>query len=217
VFAGSGRKRILSGNCTLKRFDSHGDSNLFFYGIITMSRRIGTVSIFLTRRSSQANQVNSILSEYSDIIIGRMGLPYPSAGLHSLSHIVHGTTDGIGAVTGKLGSQEGVKVKSALQKIARAKKRKNREDFIRDTEIKDLLRKAASPDRKQVLDIIEKSRGLKGLTTAETAVLLQTDDPELLAAIYETARGIKQNIYGNRLVLFAPFYIANYCSNNCLY
>jgi len=120
-------------------------------------------------------------------------------------------------VTGKLGSQEGVKVKSALQKIARAKKGKNREDFIRDTEIKDLLRKAASPDRKQVLDIIEKSRGLKGLTTAETAVLLQTDDPELLAAIYETARGIKQNIYGNRLVLFAPLYIANYCSNNCLY
>ncbi len=90
-------------------------------------------------------------------------------------------------------------------------------DFIRDTEIEELLRKAGSPDRKQVLEIIAKSRELKGLAPEETAVLLQTDDPELILAIYETAREIKQSIYGNRLVLFAPLYIANYCSNNCLY
>ncbi|OPY12399.1 MAG: 2-iminoacetate synthase [Syntrophus sp. PtaB.Bin001] len=90
-------------------------------------------------------------------------------------------------------------------------------DFIRDTEIEDLLQKAESPDRKQVLDIIEKAKELKGLTPAETAVLLQVDNPELIQAISETAREIKQNIYGNRLVLFAPLYVANYCSNNCLY
>ncbi len=83
-----------------------------------MNRRIGTVSIIITRRSDQAGQVNGILSEYGDIIIGRMGLPYPPAGLHILSLIVHGTTDEIGAMTGKLGTLEGVKVKSALQKIA---------------------------------------------------------------------------------------------------
>ncbi len=91
------------------------------------------------------------------------------------------------------------------------------EDFIRDGEIEELLRQVESPDRKRVLEIIAKAKELKGLTPAETAVLLQTDDAELLAAIAETAREIKQSIYGNRLVLFAPLYIANYCSNNCLY
>ncbi len=91
------------------------------------------------------------------------------------------------------------------------------EDFIRDGEIEELLRKAESPDRNQVLEIIAKAKELKGLTPTETAVLLQTDDPALLAAIAETAREIKQSIYGNRLVFFAPLYIANYCSNNCLY
>ncbi|MDY0187392.1 MAG: [FeFe] hydrogenase H-cluster radical SAM maturase HydG [Syntrophus sp. (in: bacteria)] len=90
-------------------------------------------------------------------------------------------------------------------------------DFIKDGEIEDLLVKAESPDQKHVLDIIEKSKELKGLTVEETAVLLQTEDPELLQAIFETAKEIKQSIYGNRLVLFAPLYIANYCSNNCLY
>jgi len=90
-------------------------------------------------------------------------------------------------------------------------------DFIRDTEIEDLLSKAESPDKRKVLEIIEKSKELKGLTPEETADLLQTDDPELIQAIFEAAREIKHNIYGNRLVLFAPLYIANYCSNNCLY
>jgi 2-iminoacetate synthase len=90
-------------------------------------------------------------------------------------------------------------------------------DFIRDTEIEDLLRNAESPDKKHVLDIIEKAKELKGLVPEEAAVLLQINDPELIAAIYETAREIKRSIYGRRLVLFAPLYIANYCSNNCLY
>ncbi len=66
----------------------------------------------------QAARVNSILSEHGDIGIGRRGLPYPPATLHILSLIVHGTTDEIGAMTGKLGSLDGVKVKSALQKVA---------------------------------------------------------------------------------------------------
>ncbi|WP_093884189.1 TM1266 family iron-only hydrogenase system putative regulator [Syntrophus gentianae] len=83
-----------------------------------MNRRIGTVSIIITQRSEQAASVNTILTEYGDIIIGRMGLPYPPAGLNILSLIVHGTTDEIGAMTGKLGSLTGVKVKSALQKIS---------------------------------------------------------------------------------------------------
>jgi len=95
------------------------ESNLFFFEEnVAMNRRIGTVSVIITRRSAQAALVNSILSEHGDIIIGRMGIPYYPAGLHIISLIVHGTTDEIGAMTGKLGSLEGVKVKSALQKIA---------------------------------------------------------------------------------------------------
>ncbi|MDD5169120.1 MAG: [FeFe] hydrogenase H-cluster radical SAM maturase HydG, partial [Syntrophales bacterium] len=55
------------------------------------------------------------------------------------------------------------------------------------------------------------------LSPEATAVLLQTADEELIAEIMATARDVKKRIYGNRLVLFAPLYIANHCSNNCLY
>jgi putative iron-only hydrogenase system regulator len=81
-----------------------------------MDKRIGTVSIIVTSRESQAPAVNSILSEYGDMIIGRMGVPYAPKGIHVISLIVHGTTDQIGAMTGKLGALRGVQVKSALTK-----------------------------------------------------------------------------------------------------
>lgn len=91
------------------------------------------------------------------------------------------------------------------------------EDFIDDNLIEDILKKAERPERAQVEDIIAKAKQLKGLTPEETAVLLQTEEPDLLNLIYETARDVKRKIYGNRLVLFAPLYISNYCANNCLY
>ena len=90
-------------------------------------------------------------------------------------------------------------------------------DFINDRAIQEILDRNVNPEKRQVLDIIRKSRELKGLTPEETAVLLQTEDEELLQEILSTAKDIKQLIYGNRLVLFAPLYVANYCSNNCLY
>ena len=74
-----------------------------------------------------------------------------------------------------------------------------------------------APRRKRVEEIIAKALELKGLTPEETAVLLQTEDEELIERIWAAAREIKQAIYGNRLVLFAPLYIANHCSNDCLY
>ncbi|MFB3925537.1 MAG: TM1266 family iron-only hydrogenase system putative regulator [Syntrophales bacterium] len=77
-------------------------------------RRIGVVGIIITDRTNQAPMVNSVLSEHADIIIGRMGLPYPQRGLHIISLIVNGTTDSIGALTGKLGSLKGVQVRSSL-------------------------------------------------------------------------------------------------------
>ena len=65
--------------------------------------------------------------------------------------------------------------------------------------------------------MIGKARELKGLSPQETAILLQAEDRDLVSEILQAAREIKRMIYGNRLVLFAPLYIANYCANNCLY
>lgn len=90
-------------------------------------------------------------------------------------------------------------------------------DFIDDGKIERLLTESKNPSRRRVEELIEKAKKLKGLTPEETAVLLQVEDPELLGEIGRTARQIKRDIYGNRLVLFAPLYIANFCSNNCLY
>jgi 2-iminoacetate synthase len=90
-------------------------------------------------------------------------------------------------------------------------------DFIDDTKIEEILAKAAAPDPKRVQEIIAKAKKLKGLTLEETAILLQTEDQELIEIISHTARQIKEAIYGNRLVIFAPLYIANLCANNCLY
>nr|MDA8126386.1 [FeFe] hydrogenase H-cluster radical SAM maturase HydG [Deltaproteobacteria bacterium] len=90
-------------------------------------------------------------------------------------------------------------------------------DFIDDNKIAALLNEAARPERARIEAIVAKAKELKGLDLAETAALLQTEDAELVALIRQAAREIKEAIYGNRLVLFAPLYIANHCSNDCLY
>eukprot|EP00959_Pyramimonas_sp_CCMP1952_P305542 6393726-Pyramimonas_sp.AAC.1 len=63
------------------------------------------------------------------------------------------------------------------------------------------------------------SEYVQGLTYAECATLLNVDvtNTDLMEQIYDTAYRIKERIYGNRIVLFAPLYIANYCVNNCAY
>ncbi|MEN6475844.1 MAG: [FeFe] hydrogenase H-cluster radical SAM maturase HydG [Syntrophaceae bacterium] len=90
-------------------------------------------------------------------------------------------------------------------------------DFIDDTSIEELLERTANPEAKRVEEIIVKARELKGLSLEETAILLQTEDHELIQEIHAAARYVKQGIYGNRLVIFAPLYISNHCANNCLY
>ncbi len=97
------------------------------------------------------------------------------------------------------------------------KKSSNLKSFINEKLISEELVKAENPDSKHVLDIIEKGKEKKGLAPYEAAVLLKNSDPELDGMIFETARSIKHNIYGNRLVLFAPLYITNECSNACEY
>jgi 2-iminoacetate synthase len=69
----------------------------------------------------------------------------------------------------------------------------------------------------RVKEIIEKSLGKNRLTLEETAVLINADDPESIAMIKKGALKLKESVYGNRIVLFAPLYIGNKCVNNCLY
>lgn len=81
-----------------------------------MEKRIGTITIIITNRASQSEKVNRILSEFGDIIIARLGVPYAPRNLSIIALIVHASTDEIGALTGKLGTLTGVQVKSALTK-----------------------------------------------------------------------------------------------------
>jgi len=69
----------------------------------------------------------------------------------------------------------------------------------------------------RVKEIIDKSLGKNRLTLEETAILINADDPESIAMIKKGALKLKESVYGNRIVLFAPLYIGNKCVNNCLY
>jgi len=77
-------------------------------------KRIGVIGIVITDRKNAAPKVNSILSEYSDIIIGRMGIPYKERNVSVIALTFECDTDQIGALTGKLGSIESVDVKSVI-------------------------------------------------------------------------------------------------------
>jgi 2-iminoacetate synthase len=88
--------------------------------------------------------------------------------------------------------------------------------FIDAPEIEDLI-KNAKPDKSIIRDIIAKSFDKHRLTMAETAMLINAADPDLDIEIKEVAQRLKQAVYGNRIVLFAPLYIGNKCINNCQY
>lgn len=80
-----------------------------------MDKRIGVIGIVI-EDLSHIIEVNDILHQYSDIIIGRMGIPYKEKGINVISLMVNGTNDEIGALSGKLGKIYGLSVKSALSK-----------------------------------------------------------------------------------------------------
>ncbi len=90
-------------------------------------------------------------------------------------------------------------------------------DFIPQDEIPLLLARHQKPDPKQVRDLLAKSLAIQGLSPAETAVLLNVEDPQLLAEMKATALKVKLKVYDNRIVTFAPLYLGNYCVNNCSY
>jgi 2-iminoacetate synthase len=89
--------------------------------------------------------------------------------------------------------------------------------FIDEEKIQDLLRDALKPANKSVERILAKSRSLKRLTLKESAILLSIEDKNNLREIFSAAAFVKEEIYGKRVVLFAPLYISNICVNNCLY
>lgn len=93
------------------------------------------------------------------------------------------------------------------------------EEFISDEEIKETLAYAdANKDNMEVVDaIIAKAKERKGLTHREASVLLACENEEKINEVYELAQQIKKDYYGNRIVLFAPLYLSNYCVNGCVY
>ncbi len=95
----------------------------------------------------------------------------------------------------------------------------NAEEFISDEEIMETLAYAdANKDNVEVIDqIIAKAKLKKGLNHREASVLLACEIPEKVQEVYDLAQQIKKDYYGNRIVLFAPLYLSNYCVNGCVY
>ena len=98
-------------------------------------------------------------------------------------------------------------------------KSKNAEEFINHQEILDTLEYAdKNKDNIKLIDeILSKAEKRKGLTHREASVLLACENKEKIQKMYDLAREIKQEYYGNRIVIFAPLYLSNYCVNGCVY
>ena len=93
------------------------------------------------------------------------------------------------------------------------------EEFINHQEVLDTLEYARANKNNHALieQLITKAAQCKGLTHREAALLLECDQPELTDRIFHLAKEIKQKFYGNRIVMFAPLYLSNYCVNGCTY
>ena len=101
------------------------------------------------------------------------------------------------------------------------------DEFINDTEILETLRYAEENKHNvELIDsLLEKAAPKKngngvtcsGLTHREASVLLACDIPEKIEQMYKLANEIKLAFYGNRIVMFAPLYLSNYCVNGCVY
>ncbi len=93
------------------------------------------------------------------------------------------------------------------------------DEFINHAEILETLRYAdENKDNIELIDsIIDKAEKRKGLTHREASVLLACNDKERINRIFDLAQQIKKDFYGNRIVMFAPLYLSNYCVNGCVY
>ncbi|MGM9806231.1 MAG: [FeFe] hydrogenase H-cluster radical SAM maturase HydG [Candidatus Aphodosoma sp.] len=93
------------------------------------------------------------------------------------------------------------------------------EEFINHQEILDTLQWVdENKDNKALVEsLIERAEDCKGLSHREASLLLACEDKELQNRMFDLARRIKQRFYGNRIVMFAPLYLSNYCINGCVY
>lgn len=90
-------------------------------------------------------------------------------------------------------------------------------DFIQPEAIESTLSQRQHPAASRVRELLAKARELQGLSLEEVACLTFVEDPVLLEEMFAEAKQIKEEIYGSRLVLFAPLYISNRCANECTY
>lgn len=95
-------------------------------------------------------------------------------------------------------------------------KSKNANEFINDEEILKTISQVQN-GKYSIKDILEKANEMKGLEPKEALALLLCGDKDTESKIFETAKKIKLEIYGKRIVLFAPLYLSNYCINGCIY
>ncbi len=89
--------------------------------------------------------------------------------------------------------------------------------FIDVNGIFSLLSDWSEPDAAHVRDVLDHAAEQKGLSPEEVAVLVHTRNRDLWEETFALSRKIKEDIYGRRIVLFAPLYVSNYCSNDCVY
>ena len=89
-------------------------------------------------------------------------------------------------------------------------------DFIDDAQLKGLL-SGPAPEQDAFEAAIAKALDKQPLSLEETATLLLAEDPAQHEQIFAAARDLKQRVYGNRIVMFAPFYVGSYCTNDCTY
>tara|TARA_Y100000310_G_scaffold338641_1_gene428849 strand:+ start:1835 stop:3214 length:1380 start_codon:yes stop_codon:yes gene_type:complete len=90
-------------------------------------------------------------------------------------------------------------------------------DIIDEQKIQEILKRTRKPDHDVVSKILDKALKKKGLTLEEVGYLLNIEDPELIEKLFKAASQIKKEIYGERLVLFAPLYVSSFCVNDCEY
>lgn len=85
-------------------------------GFAPMEKRLGCVSVILDRQAASVSEVNELISQFGDSVIGRLGLPYPSHGVNIITLITDSSVERLSALTGKLGKLPGVQVKSLMSK-----------------------------------------------------------------------------------------------------
>ena len=93
------------------------------------------------------------------------------------------------------------------------------EEFINDQEILETIEyaKKNKDNQELIFSLIERAKDCKGLNHREAMLLLECEIPEAIEEMEKVAKMIKEKLYGNRIVMFAPLYLSNYCINGCVY